>query len=146
MANESTSTNQSINNNGQTETLNSISIDQFNSFQSSLTTFENKLNDLTSQLNNAETVRSEEFLEAKRQVQLTTELKIADIKKLNGFDINDEALIGSNTNMLIQIQNIQNKNEHFITKIDEYEVETNQKLILNLLQFFLPNELILSGA
>ena len=67
----------------------------------------------------------EHCIEIKRQVQLETEQRIANIKESNFYDINKE-VDELPKNLQQQIFLLQNQNEIIITKIDEYQDDQSQ--------------------
>jgi hypothetical protein len=77
-------------------------------------------------LEKIETSIYEKFYYINNQIQLKTELKIAEIKESNGYDINvDESNLTSN--LRNEISNIQNRNEELFNISDTYQNDLKKK-------------------
>ena len=70
----------------------------------------------------------DKFYELNRQIQLQTELKIAEIKTSNGFNINDDESILP-VDIINEIQIVQNRSEELIKLSENYQKKLNQKLL-----------------
>jgi len=77
-----------------------------------------------SSMNSYETVS-----ELRRKAQLKTEETIADLKILNGFNINDDESILP-TELQLKIETIQKKSEELIEKTESYEKKKLKWLII----------------
>jgi len=91
-------------------------------FNENLTEFERVLNNLLNRFENPEEYIYDECLELKRIIQLESEETIANIKALNGIDINmeDHLLV---TSVFDLVECIKQQSQVAITKIEEYEKE-----------------------
>lgn len=87
--------------------------------------FEHKLNQLKFNLNNATDYINEECRELRRLVQLNAEEAIAEVKQLNGFDINSE-ITDLNAETQAIIENLNRASDLSFNKIDQYELETTE--------------------
>jgi len=74
---------------------------------------------------------NDECCELRRTIQLNKEETIADLKKSNGFDINDEDISKLPVKLKERLQSIENKTELMILNVDDYEKRLNLKLISN---------------
>jgi hypothetical protein len=86
-----------------------------------LVSYKTQLNQLKEELQNSSSIKAYEICsEARRKIQLKTEEAIAELKMLNGFNINDdERLLPSETQL--EIESIQKKNDSLIEKTESYE-------------------------
>lgn len=62
----------------------------------------------------------ETSVEARREAQLKTEETIADLKILNGFEINDDESVMP-PELLLEIESIQKTSDELIEKNENYE-------------------------
>lgn len=82
--------------------------------------YRNELDKMKEGLQNSSMNSYETVSELRRKAQLKTEENIADLKILNGFNINDDESILP-TELQLKIETIQKKSEELIEKTESYE-------------------------
>lgn len=92
-----------------------------NTFKNSLVSYKTELSKLKADLHNSSSIKAyETSSEARHKAQLKTEETIAELKILNGFNINDvESVLP--LKLQLEIESIQNTNDALIEQKESYE-------------------------